>query len=69
MEAIRRKLDEADDIAKVIDLMQNLSIPTKGCKNIQDMKERILAHLSSRKDNRLACNEVGLPGKCLNLSK
>ena len=63
MEAIRQKLDEADDIAEVIDLMQNLSIQTKGCKNIEDMKERIIAHLSSRKDNRLACNEVGLPGK------
>ena len=63
MEAIRQKLDEADDIAEVIDLMQNLSIQTKGCKNNEDMKERILAHLSSRKDNRLACNEVGLPGK------
>ena len=63
MEAIQQKLDEAEDIAEVIDLMQNLSIQTKGCKNIEDMKERILAHLSSRKDNRLACNEVGLPGK------
>ena len=63
MESIKQKLDEADDIAEVIDLMQNLSIQTKGCKNIKDMKERILAHLSSRKDNRLACNEVGLPGK------
>ena len=63
MEAIRRKLDETDDIAEVINLMQNLSIPMKGCKNIENMKERILDHLSSRKDNRLACNEVGLPGK------
>ena len=34
MEATRRKLDEADDIAEVIDLMQNSSIPSKGCKNI-----------------------------------
>ena len=63
MEAIRRKLDETDDIAEVINLMQNLSIPMKGCKNIENMKERILVHLSSRKDNCLACNEVGLPGK------
>ena len=63
MEGIREKLDEADDIAEVIDLMQNLSIPTKGCKNIQDMKGKILDHLSSRKDNPLACNEVRLPGK------
>ena len=63
MEAIRQKLDEADDIAEIIDLMQNLSIQTKGCKKIENMKGRILADLSSRKDNRLACNEVGLPGK------
>ena len=35
MEAIRQKLDEADDIAEVIDLMQNLSIQTKGCKKIE----------------------------------
>ena len=63
MEAIRRKLDETDDIAEVINLMQNLSIPMKGCKNIENMKKRILAHLGSRKDNRVACNEVGLPGK------
>ena len=58
MEAIRRKLDEADDIAEVIDSMQNSSIPSKGCKKIGNMKERIVAHLSSRKDNRLAYNEV-----------
>ena len=63
MEGIREKLDEADDIAEVIDSMKNLSIPTKGCKNIEDMKRTILDHLSSRKDNRLACNEVRLPGK------
>ena len=63
MEAIRRKLDEADEIAEVIDLMDNLSIPTKGCKNIIDMKERVLAHLRSRKDNHLVCNEVELPKK------
>ena len=44
MEAIRQKLDEADDIAEVTDLMQNLSIQTKGCKKIENMKERILAH-------------------------
>ena len=62
MEGITEKLDEADDIAEVIDLMQNLSIPTKGCKNIEDMKKEILAHLSSRKDNRVACDEVWLQG-------
>ena len=47
MEAIRQKLNEADDIAEVIDSMQNLSIPIKGWKNIEDMKERMLTHLSS----------------------
>lgn len=60
MEAIKRKLDEAEDIAHVIDLMQNLSIPTKECKNMEDMKKRIVEHLNSREDNRLASNEVGL---------
>ena len=69
MEAIRRKLDEADDIAEFIDIMENLSIPVKGCKNIEDMKARIFVHLNSRKDNRLACNEVGLPGKYFNITK
>ena len=63
MEGIRRKLDEAVDIAEITDLMQNLSIPTRGFKNIEDMKKEILAHLNSRKDNRVACNEVGLPRK------
>lgn len=58
MEAIKQKLQEAEDIAEVIDLMQNLNIPTKGCKNMEDMKERILAHLTSRRDNNLASNEV-----------
>ena len=53
MEAIRQRLNEADDIAEVIDLMQNLSIPIKGCKNIKDMKERMLTHLSPRNEERL----------------
>ena len=53
MEAIRQRLNEADDIAEAIDLMQNLSIPIKGCKNIKDMKERMLTHLSPRNEERL----------------
>ncbi|XP_066024745.1 uncharacterized protein [Pocillopora verrucosa] len=48
MEAIRQKLKEADNIPGVIDLILNLRIPNKGCKNIEDMKERMLTHLSSR---------------------
>ena len=50
MEAIRQKLKEADNIPEVIDLMLNLRIPNKGCKNIEDMKERMLTHLSSRNE-------------------
>ena len=59
MEAIRQKLNEADDIAEVIDSMQNLSILIKGWKNIEDMKERMLTHLSSQ-------NEVRLSGQLFN---
>ena len=59
MEAIRQKLNEADDIAVVIDSMQNLSILIKGWKNIEDMKERMLTHLSSQ-------NEVRLSGQLFN---
>ena len=54
MEAIRQKLNEADDIAEVIDSMQNLSILIKGWKNIEDMKERMLTHLSSQNEVRLS---------------
>ena len=61
MEAIRQKLNEADDIAEVIDSMQNLSILIKGWKNIEDMKERMLTHLSSQ-------NEVGLSGQLFNFT-
>ena len=59
MEAIRQKLNEADDIAEIIDSMQNLSILIKGWKNIEDMKERMLTHLSSQ-------NEVRLSGQLFN---
>ena len=61
MEAIRQKLNEADDIAEVIDSMQNLSILIKGWKNIEDMKERMLTHLSSQ-------NEVRLSGQLFNFT-
>ena len=59
MEAIRQKLNEADDIAEVIDSMQNLSILIKGWQNIEDMKERMLTRLSSQ-------NEVRLSGQLFN---
>ncbi|XP_078380429.1 uncharacterized protein LOC144663380 isoform X1 [Oculina patagonica] len=58
MESIRRKIDEAEDIADVIELMQNLNIQTRGCKTIEQMKEKIFDHLRSRKDNHLASNEA-----------
>ncbi|XP_022801997.1 mitofusin-2-like [Stylophora pistillata] len=58
MEAIRQKLQEAEDIAVVIDVMQNLDIPITGCKNMEDMKEKILAHLTSQGDTHLASNEA-----------
>ena len=61
MEAIRQKLNEADDIAEVIDSMQNLSILIKGWKNIEDMKESMLTHLSSQ-------NEVRLSGQLFNFT-
>lgn len=59
MESIRRKIDDAEDIADVIDLMQNLNILTRGCRTIEQMKERIFNHLLSREDKHLAANEVG----------
>ena len=59
MESIRRKIDEAEDLADVIDLMKNLNIPTKGFKTIEQMKGRIFEHLNSREENnRVASNEV-----------
>lgn len=51
MEAIKRKLDEADDIADVTTLMINLNIPTKGCKTLQQMTDRICENLKDRSEN------------------
>ena len=48
MEAIKRKVDEADDIADVTALMINLNIPTKGCKTLQQMTDRICENLKDR---------------------
>ena len=58
MESITKKILEAEDIADVIELMQNLNIPTKGCKTVDQMKTRIFEHLLTRKDNHRASNEV-----------
>ena len=58
MESIMQKIREAEDLADVIELMQNLTIPTKGCKTVDEMKERIYEHLLTRRDNQLASNEV-----------
>ena len=58
MESIIGKIREAEDIADVIELMQNLNIPTKGCKTVDQMKERIFEYLLTRKENQLASNEV-----------
>ena len=58
MESVMKKIREAEDLAEVIELMQNLSIPTKGCKTVDQMKERIYEHLLTRSDNQLASNEV-----------
>ena len=58
MEAITRRIDEAEDFADVIALMQDLNISTRGCKTTEQMKERIFNYLQSRKDNHLASNEV-----------
>lgn len=58
MESIKRKIHEAEDVADIIGLMQNLDIPTKGYETVKQMKERIFDHLHSRKDKHLASNEV-----------
>lgn len=58
MESIIQKIHEAEDIADVIELMQHLNIPSKGCKTVDQMKERIFEHLLTRKDNHIASNEV-----------
>ena len=51
MEAIKRKIEEADDIADVTTLMINLKIPTKGCKTLQQMADRICKNLKDRSEN------------------
>ena len=51
MEAIKRKIEEADDIADVTALMINLNIATKGCKTLQQMTDRICENLNDRRDN------------------
>ena len=58
MEFVMKKIREAEDLADVIELMQNLNIPTKGCKTVNQMKERIYEHLLTRRDNQLSSNEV-----------
>ena len=51
MEAIKRKIEEADDVADVATLMINLNIPTKGCKTLQQMTDRICENLKDRSEN------------------
>ena len=51
MEAIKRKIEEADDVADVTTLMINLNIPTKGCKTLQQMTDRICENLKDRSEN------------------
>ena len=63
MEAIKRKIEEADEIADVTTLMINLNIPTKGCKTLQQMADRICKNLKDRSENldpnkvMLGCNK------------
>ena len=62
MEAIRQRLNEVDDIAEVINIVQNLSIQQQDAKTSKkEGKDARSSKLS--KDNRSACNEVRLPGK------
>ena len=61
MESIQRKITEAEDIADVFALMVNLNIETKGCKNLEQMQERIYMHLNTRRDH-LDPNKVSV--KC-----
>ena len=51
MEAIKRKIEEADDIADVTALVIHLNIATKGCKTLQQMIDRICENLKDRRDN------------------
>ena len=59
MEYIQRKIVESEDIADVIALMVNLNIETKGCKNLEQMQQRICEHLNTRQDH-LDPNKVSL---------
>lgn len=59
MDSIQRKIMEAEDIADVIALMVNLNIETRGCKNLEQMQERIYRHLNTRQDH-LDPNKVSL---------
>ena len=61
MESIQRQITEAEDIADVFALMVNLNIETKGCKNLEQMQERIYMHLNTRRDH-LDRNKVSV--KC-----
>ena len=51
MEAIKRKIEEADDVADVTTLMINLNIPTKGCKTLQQMTDRFCENLKDGSEN------------------
>lgn len=57
METIRRKLNETDDITELSDLMKNLNIETKGCRNIEQMRDKICEVLKTR-EHQLDSNKV-----------
>ena len=48
MESIRLKLIETDDIAELIDMMRILNIETKGCRDVEQMRDRICKFLVTR---------------------
>ena len=51
MESIQGKIAVDEDMADVIALMVNLNIETKGCKNFEQMQDRICEHLKVRQDH------------------
>lgn len=57
MESIRLKLIETDDIAELIDVMRNLNIETKGCRDVEQMRDRICKVLEFR-EHQLDPNKV-----------
>lgn len=57
-EEVLLKLDKAEDLSEIMDLMRDLNIPTKGCKTEEQMKKRIIKHLQSEDYNPPAANEV-----------